>query len=191
MSNPLTDAERQTLLHLAREAVQLSVRGRKLPAIDPASLTPSLRAEGASFVTLTAGGALRGCIGALEAYQSLAADVREHAAAAALQDPRFAPVAESELNGIRIEVSRLTAPQPLEYSSSEDLLAKLRPHIDGVILKDGHRRATFLPQVWEKLPDPAAFLNNLCSKMGARQDLWRDAKLPVFVYQVEEFQEGN
>ena len=191
MSDSLTDAERQTLLHLAREAVELRVRGRKLPPLDPASLTPNLRAEGASFVTLTTGGALRGCIGALEAYQSLAADVREHAVAAALQDPRFPPVVENELNGIHIEVSRLTAPQLLEYSSSEDLLAKLRPHIDGVILKDGHRRATFLPQVWEKLPEPAAFLNNLCSKMGARQDLWRDTKLPVYVYQVEEFQESH
>jgi AmmeMemoRadiSam system protein A len=191
MSNPLTSDERQTLLRLAREALEVSVRGKKLPPLDQSSLTSTLREEGASFVTLTMHGALRGCIGALEAYQPLAEDVREHAVAAALQDPRFPPVAESELSGIKIEVSRLTAPHPLEYSSSEDLLVKLRPHIDGVILKDGHRRATFLPQVWEKLPDPAEFLNNLCSKMGARQNLWRDTKLPVDVYQVEEFYESN
>jgi len=191
MSNPLTSDERQTLLRLAREALEVSVRGKKLPPLDQSSLTSTLREDGASFVTLTMHGALRGCIGALEAYQPLAEDVREHAVAAALQDPRFPPVAESELSRIKIEVSRLTAPHPLEYSSSEDLLVKLRPHIDGVILKDGHRRATFLPQVWEKLPDPAEFLNNLCSKMGARQNLWRDTKLQVDVYQVEEFYESN
>ena len=109
------------------------------------------------------------CIGALEAYQPLAEDVREHAIAAALEDPRFRPVDESELSRIRLEVSRLTAPHPLEYSSSEDLLAKLRPHVDGVILKDDYRRATFLPQVWEKIPDPVDFLDHLCAKMGANQ----------------------
>jgi len=191
MSNPLTSDERQTLLRLARDALELGVRSRKLPPLDQSSLTSTLREQGASFVTLTIQGTLRGCIGALEAYQPLAEDVREHAVAAALQDPRFPPVGESELNRISIEVSRLTVPDPLEYSSSEDLLVKLRPHIDGVILKDGHRRATFLPQVWEKLPDPAEFLNNLCAKMGARQNLWRHTKLQVYVYQVEEFHELN
>lgn len=191
MSNPLTADERQTLLRLAREAVELRVRGKKLRQLDQSSLTPNLRDQGASFVTLTIRGVLRGCIGALEAYQPLVEDVREHSVAAALQDPRFPPVAENELNKISIEVSRLTAPYPLAYSSSEDLIAKLRPHIDGVILQDGRRRATFLPQVWEKLPDPAEFLSNLCLKMGARENLWRDTPLQLHVYQVEEFRESN
>jgi AMMECR1 domain-containing protein len=83
----------------------------------------------------------------------------------------------------------LTAPRPLEYSSSADLLAKLRPHIDGVILKSDHRRATFLPQVWEKIPNPEDFLDHLCAKMGEKQSLWRNTKLQVYVYQVEEFHE--
>jgi uncharacterized protein len=191
MSATLTDAERQTLLHLAREAIESAVRGGKLPPLDSQTLTPALKENGASFVTLTIHGDLRGCIGALEAYQPLAEDVREHAVAAALQDPRFPPVEEHELGKINIEISRLTPPLPLDYSSSGDLPGKLRPHVDGVILKHGHRRATFLPQVWEKIPDPAEFLNQLCYKMGAHASLWRDTKLQVSVYQVEEFRESD
>ena len=189
MTDQLTDGEKQTLLHLAREAMECGVRGQKLPPLDKNSMTPHLLEQGASFVTLTIDGDLRGCIGALEAYQPLVDDVREHAIAAALEDPRFRPVTEAELDRIKLEVSRLTAPHSLEYSTSEDLLAKLRPHVDGVILKSGFRRATFLPQVWEKLPDPEDFLDHLCAKMGARSNLWRNTKLEVYVYQVEEFHE--
>lgn len=191
MNNLITDGEKQTLLRLAREAMEHGVRGIKPPSIDRSTLTSTLREVGASFVTLTINGALRGCIGTLDAYQSLAEDVCEHAVAAALQDPRFPQVGEAELNRIRIEVSRLTTPQLLKYSTSADLLTKLRPQIDGVILKDDHRRATFLPQVWEKIPDPADFLDNLCAKMGVRANLWREATLQVYVYQVEEFHELN
>ena len=189
MTDQLTDLEKQTLLRLAREAMECGARGQKLPPLDKASLTPNLLEQGASFVTLTVHGELRGCIGALEAYQPLVDDVREHAIAAALEDPRFPPVDESELDRISIEVSRLTAPRPLEYSNSEDLLAKLRPHVDGVILKGDFHRATFLPQVWEKIPDPEEFLDHLCAKMGAKPGLWRNTKLQVYVYQVEEFHE--
>ena len=189
MSDQLTNEEKQTLLRLARLALELGVRGEKLPPLDDDSLTPTLRENGTSFVTLTSRGDLRGCIGALEAYQPLAEDVREHAIAAALNDFRFAPVQTAELGGIRIEVSRLTAPVPLDYSSPEDLLAKLRPHVDGVVLKDGPRRATFLPQVWEQLEDPEEFLAHLCAKMGAPHDQWRRKHLDVLIYQVEEFHE--
>jgi uncharacterized protein len=185
----LTDDERQTLLRIARESIESAVSGGELTPLDDNSLTPALKENGASFVTLTLRGNLRGCIGALEAYQPLVADVREHAIAAALQDPRFPPVTHTELKGIHIEVSRLTAPCKLEYATSADLLAKLRPHVDGVILKQGARRATFLPQVWEQIPDSADFLTQLCHKMGARGDAWRNEKLQVFIYQVEEFHE--
>lgn len=191
MTDQLTEGEKQTLLRLAREAMENAVRGKTLPPLDHGSLTPCLRENGASFVTLTINNNLRGCIGALEAHQPLAEDVREHAIASALEDPRFLPVVESELSSIRIEVSRLTAPRLLEYSSSEDLLKKLKPRMDGVILKDDFRRATFLPQVWEKLPDPVDFLDQLCMKMGASKKLWRGAKLQVYVYQVEEFHETD
>ena len=191
MTDPLTDQEKNILLRLAREAMEVRVKGKKLPALDNNSLTPQLHENGASFVTLTINAELRGCIGALEAYQPLAEDVREHAIAAALQDPRFPPVDKSELGRIRLEVSRLTAPCLLEYSTGEELLVKLNPYVDGVILKDGFRRATFLPQVWSQIPNPVDFLDHLCAKMGARKNLWRDTKLQVFVYQVEEFHEPN
>ncbi len=187
--NPLTEEERKKLLQLARQAMERGVKGEGLPALDLESLTPCLKEPGASFVTLTVQGELRGCIGALEAYQPLAQDVREHAVAAALEDPRFPPVRPAELAGIAIEVSRLTPPVNLEYKDAEDLLVKLRPQVDGVILRDDWRRATFLPQVWEKIPDKAEFLSNLCYKMGAPPNLWKQKHLEVLIYQVEEFHE--
>lgn len=189
MQERLTIEEQKVLLHLAREAMEKGVRGKKLPPLDETLLTPNLREEGSSFVTLTEHGQLRGCIGSLEPHQSLVEDVREHAVAAALQDPRFPPVEEAELNGIQIEISRLTSPTLLEYQDADDLLSSLHPHVDGVILRDGFRRATFLPQVWEKIPNPAEFLDNLCYKMGAQPDLWRKKHLEVLIYKVEEFHE--
>jgi len=183
----LSPAEKQILLTLARESLECGVKTGKLPELDLHSIPPRLCEHGASFVTLTINAELRGCVGALQAYQPLVQDVREHTVAAALQDPRFPPVQISELNGIRIEVSRLTDPVELKYSSAEDLLTRLRPHIDGVILRDGFRRATFLPQVWSKIPDVADFLDNLCYKMGAEPALWRHRLLTVQIYQVEEF----
>jgi len=190
MEDKLTFEEQQTLLRMARDAMERGVRGEKLMPLDESTLSPHLREHAAAFITLTVGDQLRGCIGGLEARQSLAEDVRQHAVAAALEDPRFPPVSERELNGIQIEVSRLTRPIPLEYKDAEDLLSKLRPHVDGVILRDGlYHRGTFLPQVWEKIPDPAEFLNNLCYKMGVSKNLWRNKHLEVLTYQVEEFHE--
>ena len=188
-SNSLTQEEKRILLRLARESLEYAVKEGKLPEFDINSIPSQLREYGASFVTLMIGGDLRGCIGALDAYQSLAQDVREHAMAAALQDPRFPPVQSAELSGIRIEVSRLTEPVELQYSSGEELLTRLCPHVDGVILRDGYHRATFLPQVWEKLPDPAEFLENLCYKMGVEPNAWRYQHFTVQIYQVEEFHE--
>lgn len=189
MHERLTLEEQRTLLQLAREAMERGVRGEMLPPLDWSTLTENLREEGSSFVTLTKQGELRGCIGSLEPYQPLAEDVREHSVAAALKDPRFPPVREEELGEIQIEVSRLTRPVPLEYKDDSDLLSKLIPHVDGVIVRDGFHRATFLPQVWEKIPAPASFLDNLCYKMGANPGLWRTKHLDVLTYRVEEFHE--
>ena len=185
----LVDEEKAFLLKLARQAIEHVVCCQQPPALEMEQLSPTLRAPGVSFVTLTRGGMLRGCIGALEPYQSLAEDVREHAAAAAVDDYRFPPVGSQELADLHIEVSRLTPAKPLVYATPEELPGRLRPGVDGVILRDGMRRATFLPQVWEKLPAPADFLAHLCDKMGAAPDLWRRKKLEVMVYQVEEFAE--
>jgi len=187
----LTDDERDFLLKLARQSIENAVHHQPLPTLDATQLTPVLSTPGASFVTLTLGGMLRGCIGALEPYQGLAEDVREHAVAAALDDYRFSPVTPKELASLEIEISRLTQPVSLAYVTPADLLERLRAGVDGVILRDGLRRATFLPQVWEKIPDPAVFLAHLCEKMGARPDLWQHKKLDVMIYQVEEFSEAS
>jgi uncharacterized protein len=187
---PLTEDEKSRLLIIARESIEAAVNRRRPPALDLPSMPIGLREKGASFVTLTGeGGRLRGCIGALEAYQSLAEDVSEHAAAAAMEDYRFVPVAPREVARLHIEVSRLTPPVPLEYDRPEDLPLRLHPGVDGVILKDGPKRATFLPQVWDQLATPEEFLSHLCEKMGAPSNLWCKKKLLVLLYQVEEFQE--
>lgn len=188
-TDTLTPEERRLLLKLAREALKTVVCGERLLPLKLEDYPLRLRKPGASFVTLTRQGELRGCVGTLEACEPLAEDVREHAIAAALQDYRFPPVQPEELPEIEIEISCLTPPLPLDYRCPEELLTLLRPGKDGVVLRDGIRRATFLPQVWEKISDPSYFLGYLCQKMGAEMSLWQYKKLQVFTYQVEEFHE--
>jgi AmmeMemoRadiSam system protein A len=185
----LEASERTLLLKFARQALEDGVCGRPISPLYLNELPPRLRQPGASFVTLTTHGELRGCIGTLEASQPLVEDVRLHAVAAALEDYRFPPVQPDELPFIKLEISRLTTPELLEYRDPDDLLSKLRPGVDGVVLKDGLRRATFLPQVWEKVPEAEIFLGMLCRKMGAPTETWRSKKLTVLTYQVEEFHE--
>lgn len=185
----LDPEERSLLLRLAREALERGVCGEPLPILELEILPLKLREPGASFVTLTNAGRLRGCIGTLEARLPLAEDVRLHAVAAATQDYRFPPVEPAELPAIRIEVSSLTKPAPVDYLDPDDLIAKLCVGVDGVILIDGLARATFLPQVWDKIPVAADFLSHLCYKMGALPDLWRKKHLEVYTYQVEIFHE--
>ena len=186
----LTDQEKSILLEIARESIQAATNMEDLPELHLTDYSEALRQEGASFVTLTIGKRLRGCIGTLEAYQPLVFDVQEHAVAAATQDYRFSPVKPEEIPMLTIEVSHLTPTRPLEYEDWQDLISMLRPGVDGVLIKDKIRRATFLPQVWEKVPDPSDFLTHLCYKMGAPGDLWKRNKLQVFTYQVEEFKEA-
>ncbi|HSQ26045.1 MAG TPA: AmmeMemoRadiSam system protein A [Anaerolineales bacterium] len=189
MEDHLSEKEKEILLALARQALDTAVHGRPLAVLDLSTLPERLGAPGASFVTLTRKGMLRGCIGALEPYQPLAEDVREHAIAAAFNDYRFPPVTAKELDELEIEISVLTRPKRLDYDTPEELLSVLRPGIDGVTLIDGSRRATFLPQVWEKLPDKERFLQHLCQKMGAKANFWREKPIQVQTYQVEEFHE--
>jgi AmmeMemoRadiSam system protein A len=160
-------------------------------AHEPEPAHPALSRPGATFVTLRdAAGALRGCIGRLTATRPLAEDVSHNAAAAAFEDPRFAPLAAEEWEGLRIEVSLLGEPTPLPAKATlQEAAGSLVAGEDGVILEWQGHRATFLPQVWEKIPDPSRSLDNLCYKMGAHDDLWRKKRLDVFVYQVEEFHE--
>lgn len=186
-SQSLTSEDKLYLLTLARKAIEQAIDHKPPSDIKLSTLSKELRSTGATFVTLTLNGDLRGCIGTLEAYQPLALDVREHAVAAALEDYRFQPVIARELPLIKIEISRLTEPVPITYSEAESLIRILRPGVNGVILKDGFRRATFLPQVWEQLSRPDDFLSHLCTKMGLNPDTWRKKHLDVAIYQVEEF----
>ncbi|MCC7359963.1 MAG: AmmeMemoRadiSam system protein A [Anaerolineales bacterium] len=191
MSAPLSAAEQETLLHLARAALVAAAAQANPPPVAAASLTPALQARGTSFVTLTEAGRLRGCIGGLHAERALYADVQLHAAQAALNDPRFLPVTPAEVSSIAIEISVLTEPQPLAYADSAELPGKLRPHVDGVVLHQGQRRATFLPQVWERVESAEQFLDLLCDKLGLRPQAWRRAHLPVETYQVLSFAEAQ
>jgi AmmeMemoRadiSam system protein A len=185
----LTINERSLLLEQARFSVESGAYNHPLKPIHLDDFPQKLRELGVTFVTLTLDQKLRGCVGALEAYQPLVEDVREHALAAAIKDFRFPPVQPNELDKISIEISRLTPPMPLDYEGPDDLLSKLRPEIDGVVVIDETRRATFLPQVWQKLPSAVTFLEHLCQKMGAPPNLWREKKLDILIYQVEEFHE--
>ena len=187
--NVLTENDKQTLLQLARKSIQNVVKGKDLPQIELSEYSSVLKANGACFVTLTRNGMLRGCIGSLEASQPLVLDVIERAASAAVQDYRFPPLSADEMESISIEISVLTEPQKLEYENPEALLKLVRPGVDGVVLQDGMRRATFLPQVWEKLPDADEFFSHLCSKMGAPANVWKKQHLEVYTYQVIEFHE--
>lgn len=182
-----THTEKNWLLNLARQTLQAAVNQRSLPGLE--SAPPKLLQPGAAFVTLSLRGALRGCVGSLEAYRPLAEDVREHTLDAALYDYRFAALSPAEEPQARIEISVLTPPQPLTYASPRELLQQLRPGVDGVTLRDGARRATFLPQVWQQLPQPRLFLQHLCEKMGVAGSTWESKPLQVFVYQVEAFEE--
>jgi AmmeMemoRadiSam system protein A len=189
MPDTLSLENRKTLLNIARQAITRTANGDPVPPLDLSALPAPLREEGVVFVTLTQKHALRGCVGALEAYQPLAEDVQEHAIAAATADFRFYPVQPDEVESLHIEISRLSTPVPLDYASPDELALKIKPGIDGVMIRDGLRRATFLPQVWETLPDPCDFLNHLCQKMGAPVNLWQRKMLQVSTYRVEMFEE--
>ena len=189
IEEPLSKEERKILLKIARNALTNAVLNNPQEKPNPRNYQGALAEKGATFVTLTIDGNLRGCIGTLEAYQSLVEDVHDHAIAAGLQDYRFPPVSPAELDRIAIEISRLTKPQKLAYSSPDDLVAKLHPGKDGVILAYKSYRATFLPQVWRQLPKTEEFLEHLCMKMGLMPDAWKTFPMDVFVYHVEEFSE--
>ena len=189
MARQIPADEKLIILELARDALEVAAERRDLPPIDLSSLPAALQNPGASFVTLTKDNALRGCIGTLEVRLPLAEDVRQHAVAAALHDYRFPAIQADEVDDIRIEISVLTQPQPLEYKNPEELLKILRPLVDGVILTDGKKRATFLPQVWERVSSPSLFLSMLCEKATLPSDAWQKGDLQVFIYQVETIHE--
>lgn len=152
-----------------------------------ASPRPLLREDwlgqpGATFVTLTLKGNLRGCIGSLQAHRALTDDLRQNAVSAAFHDPRFVPLTREEFALIEVEVSLLSALQPIAFSDEADALAQLRPGVDGIVFEFENCRSTFLPQVWEQLPEPRQFLAHLKRKAGLPDDFWADnVKLSRYV----------
>lgn len=172
------------LLTIARSAIAEELG---LPGLRWAS-HPALRQPGATFVTLKEAGELRGCIGSLVPERALGVDVRENAIGAAFRDPRFPPLAVSEFEAVAIEVSLLSASERIVVVDEDDLRARLRPGVDGVILEYGRRCATFLPQVWDALPSPRAFLAALKRKAGLPADFW-SPQLNVSRYGVTRYAE--
>lgn len=183
--------ERRQLIGLARQALHSAVtRG---PVVEPnsAALPKKFTEPTGCFVTLTKQGQLRGCIGHITPQVALHKAIADNAQSAALHDGRFPPVQPDELDQIEIEISVLTVPEPLPFRSPEDLLTKLQPHRDGVVLRLGNLGATYLPQVWEQIPDKVAFLNSLAQKAGGAATDWRKPGTLVSIYHVESFHESD
>lgn len=179
-------AQRQAMLQLARETIRQTLEGHKQFNISLALYPRPLRQQRASFVTLNLNGKLRGCIGSLKAHRPLITDIASNAQSAAFRDPRFKPLTAEEYIAIELHLSILSEPAPLSVTRREDLIAALRPGIDGLIIKQGGAQATYLPSVWEQLPDPEQFVASLRVKAGLDAAGWRpDTQL--FTYQTEAF----
>ena len=172
------------LLRLARASIGEKL-GKPLP-VD--ARHARLHEPGATFVTLTQQGQLRGCIGSLEAHRPLAQDVRENAQAAAFRDPRFSPLAVEEFEFTSVEVSLLTPAMPLAFSDEADFMAQLRPGLDGIVFQYGRHRSTFLPQVWESLPEPQQFMQQLKRKAGLPPNFWHE-EVSIARYEVTKWKE--
>jgi AmmeMemoRadiSam system protein A len=178
------------LLKVARKAIsdELEIEAAELkrPQVEGVDVLDEKRGV---FVTLESGGQLRGCIGNIMPIYPLEEAVRRNAVNAAFDDPRFEPLDKEEFENMELEVSVLSVPEKLGYSSSDDLLDKLEPLKDGVIVRNGHYEATYLPQVWEKVQDKEMFLGSLCMKAGMSADEWKSGELEVLTYQAEVFKE--
>lgn len=175
MEHNLYEPFRTYLLDLARNAMIHGVAHGVPPSVPQTVPSDLLREWRATFITLERLGQLRGCIGRLEAVQPLVDDIAEHAVAAAIHDPRFGPVQPKEISEIALAISILTPPEALPVHSEADLLQQLVPGEDGLIIEEGRRRATFLPSVWDELPDPGLFVQHLKMKAGWSPSYWSDA----------------
>ena len=182
----LPEAQRKLLVDIAWQSLRHGLTHGRPIQVDAAQFDKTLSAPAASFVTLQRHGQLRGCIGSLEAHQPLVADVAQNAFSAAFRDPRFPPLDQRELEGLSLEISVLSIPETLVFSSEQDLLRQLRPGIDGLILEDRGQRGTFLPSVWGSLPEPADFLRQLKRKAGLPGDYWSES-LRIWRYTTEKF----
>jgi len=173
---------RDWLLNHARHALVYGVKNNRAPEVHLDELPEILLEERATFITLEKDGSLRGCIGRLEASQPLVIDIAENTVAAALEDPRFPPVMDNEITSIVLSISILTPPELMNISSEKELLESIRPEIDGLILEEGRRRATFLPSVWDDLKQPRDFIDHLKQKAGWSPAYWSD-QIRAYRYQ--------
>jgi len=178
--------ERSILLELAQRSIFHGLERSSRVHINPADHTEKLQQKRASFVTLNRFGNLRGCIGHLKAIQPLAVDVSENAYSAAFRDPRFSPLDRNELEGLELHISVLTPATRMNFGTEAELLEMIHPGADGLILKLEQQQGTFLPSVWESLPDARSFLGHLKVKAGLPQDFWSD-EIKVFRYRTESF----
>jgi len=181
---------KKNLLKVARDAIKNYLDHKeKIVVSEDDFPDPEFWEDRGTFVTLTINGKLRGCIGTIVPVRPLILDVIDNAINAAFRDPRFYPLVREEFSTVNIELSILTVPIQLKFSSSVELLKKVRPNIDGVIIRRGPYQATFLPQVWNELPDREAFFKHLCLKAGLNEDCFQMGGLEVHIYQVESFSE--
>ena len=164
------DSQKAQMLRLAKDSIGWGLRYGRPLKVKLQDYDAALSEPGACFVTLNRHGQLRGCIGSLEAQRPLAEDISENAYAAAFRDPRFNPLQASELEDLELSISLLTPPQPMQFTSEQDLLEQIRPGVDGLILEQGYHRGTFLPSVWQQLPDKREFLRHLKLKAGLPVD---------------------
>ena len=178
------------LLSIARAAIAETLGLPHASIAELAQRHTWLQEKAACFVTLTQDGQLRGCIGTLEAHRSLLEDVIHNANAAAFHDSRFSPLSSDKFDATEIEISLLSAMQPLVFSSEQDALAQLRPGIDGVLFESGQHRSTFLPQVWQQLPDSQTFMAHLKNKAGLPPDFWSD-DVKLYRYTVTKYKESD
>lgn len=181
----LIEEDRQRLRAIARGAIEQGLHGREL-ALDLSAERAALRGPAATFVTLKLDGRLRGCIGVLQPCRALAEDVAHNARGAAFRDPRFSPLSRDELPRLEIHISLLGPPERIDCRDEAALVASLRPGVDGLILSEGSHTATFLPAVWEGLPDARDFVRELKLKAGLGADYW-SARLCAERYVVESF----
>jgi len=185
-SSRLDQAARRTLLKLARASIGHGLHTGRPLDIEPSDYPEPLQEQRATFVTLHRAGTLRGCIGHLEAVMPLVRDVADNAFAAAFRDPRFPALEAQELSEVHIDISILSLPQPIVFTSEQDLIRQLQPGSDGLILEDKQARGTFLPSVWDTLPNPRDFLLHLKQKAGLPPEYWSDT-LTIARYHTESF----
>ncbi len=181
--------KKELLLQIAKEAIENEFSHKDIDRDKLLAKYPELKKDGATFVTLKQHGQLRGCIGSIIAHRSLLDDLIYNAKSSAFKDPRFPPLREDELPYTDIEISLLSPYKEIEYKDVEDLKKKIHPNIDGVILKLGSYQATFLPQVWEELPDFDLFFAHLCQKAGINIVSCLENHPHIYTYQVEKIEQ--